>query len=325
MRLPIVALRGLTVLPKMLVHFDVSRDRSVAAVERSIVMDQKIFVVSQREEDCAEPQQADLYRIGTIGTVKQLLRMPGGIIRVLVEGETRAELVELLAMEPYLEAEIEPAPVERTRYAEIEREAMVRAMKNEIELYGKLNAAFGESGIRQFSSIDTLEEMLDQMMIRFPMEPVERQKLLDLESSEQQYQVLTGMLENEIEIGRLKSEIQAKVKERVDKNQREYVLREQMKVIREELGEDDTESDADRYLQEVQALDAADEVKDKIRKEIARLKMMPGGSQEGTVSRSYIETLLGMPWRKISPETRDIRRAEEILNEDHSGLEKIKE
>ncbi|MCD8124585.1 MAG: endopeptidase La [Lachnospiraceae bacterium] len=325
MRLPIVALRGLTVLPKMLVHFDVSRDKSVAAVERSMVVNQKIFVVSQKDEDCADPQQEDLCRIGTIGTIKQLLRMPGGIIRVLVEGEERAELLELLAMEPYLEAEVEPAPAEKTFYADIEREAMVRALKNEIELYGKLNSSFGESGIRQFSSIDTLEEMLDQLMIRFPMEPAERQKLLDLGSTEQQYRVLTGMLENEIEIGRLKAEIQTKVKERVDKNQREYVLREQMKVIREELGEDNVESDADRYLQELQKLDAADEVKDKIRKEIARLRMMPGGSQEGTVSRSYIETLLGMPWQKISPETRDIRRAEEILNEDHYGMEKIKE
>ncbi len=325
MRLPVVALRGMTVLPKMLVHFDVSRHKSVEAVERASVQNQKIFLVTQKDENCTDPEQEDLCRIGTIGTIKQLLKLPGQIVRVLVEGETRAELLDLVSSEPYLEAETEPAPVRQTEYGPVEKEAMLRALKEEVENYGRLNNSLDESGVKSLLMTESLEELMDQLMIRLPMEPAQRQRLLDLDSTDMQYMLLSHLLNSEVEIGRVKQEIQEKVKEQVDKSQREYYLREEMRVIRGELGEDDTVSDADRYLEQVKKLKASADVKDKITKEINRLKSMPSGSQEGTVSRSYIETLLEMPWQKVSRESKDIKRAEEILNADHYGLEKIKE
>ncbi|MDD6212811.1 MAG: endopeptidase La [Clostridiales bacterium] len=325
MRIPVVALRGLTVLPKMLMHFDVSREKSVAAVERAMVLDQKIFMVTQKEEQCSDPQLEDLYALGTVGTIKQLLKLPNHVVRVLVEGEERAELLDLTGREPFLEAEVEYIPVEQTEYTSTEREAMIRALQSEIEQFGKADPNFGETAARQLLTIQTLEELLSQLMIRFPMEAAERQKFLNLDSTYMQYMVLCDMLEREIEISRMKTEIQSKVKARVDKNQKEYLLREQMKVIREELGEDDLESDVDHYLEKMEKLKASTEIKEKIRKEISRLKIMPSGSQEGTVSRSYIETLLEMPWQKVSRESRDIHKAEEILNKEHYGMEKIKE
>lgn len=324
MRIPVVALRGLTVLPKMLMHFDVSRKKSIAAVERAMIQDQKIFIVSQKDEATADPDENDLYRMGTVGTIKQLLKLPENIIRVLVEGMERAELVELVGESPFLEAEVELAPYTEDVISPVEAEAMARCLKENIEHYAKLTPSFGEAGAKQLLAIASLEELMDQTMIRIPISPASRQELLNLDSTYARYHVLNGLLNNEIDIILMKQDIQGRVKSRIDKNQKEYILREQIKVLREELGEDDS-SDADLFEKQLKKLKAPAEVKAKIAKEIRRFRMMPSGSQEGTVSRTYIETLLELPWQKVSKESKDIVKAERVLHEDHYGMEKIKE
>lgn len=325
MRYPVVALRGLVVLPKMMLHFDVNRKKSIEAVHRAMVQDQKIFLTMQKDEEDEDPGFDDLHTYGTIGTIKQLMRMPNKIIRVLVEGNTRAELIELTSEEPFLEAEVEPAPAEKINFTQIEEEAMFRTLRSLVEEYAAVNPNFQDTASRTLLPLENLEDLLEQLLIRFPAEAEGRQKFLQLDSTHMQYAALTQLLGQEIEINRIKQELQAKVKERIDKNQREYMLREQIKVIREELGEGDQDSDLDRYLEKTDALEAPEEVKETLRREIGRLRIMPHGSQEGTVSRTYIETLLSLPWDKVSKDSLDIRRAEKILEEDHYGLEKIKE
>lgn len=324
MRLPVVALRNLTVVPKMLMHFDVSRKKSIAAVERAMVQEQRIFLVCQKDETIQDPDENDIFHMGTIGVIKQLLKMPDNIVRVLVEGTERAELIELTATEPYLEAEVEEAPYCWDIPSPLEEEAMLRSLRESVEKYGKLTPAFAESGVKQLLSIQTLAELMDQIMIRVPFSSNNRQHLLEMDSTYARFHMLSGMLESEAEIILMKQSIQEKVKARMEKNQKEYVLREQLKVIREELGEDDS-NDAELFEKQLKKLKASAEVKEKIDKEIRRFRMMPSGSQEGTVSRTYIETLLDLPWQKVSKDSKDIGNAEKILNEDHYGMEKIKE
>ena len=323
MRLPIVALRDATVLPRELKHFDVSRGISIAAVERAMVQDQRIFMTCQKEAETADPGEDDLNRIGTVGVIKQLLKLPDNVVRVLVEGQERAELSELIMLKPFLEGEIEEAPCSMDVLDPLEGEAMCRCLKESIETYAQLNPAF-EASARQLAAIHTLEELITQTMIRIPLSNANRQSLLDVASTYIRFHMLNGYLESEDKILQLKQEIQARVKERIDENQKEYVIREQIKVLREELGEDDS-SDADLFEEQLKTLKAPDEVKEKVAKEIRRFRMMPSGSQEGTVSRTYIETLLELPWDRVSKDSTDIRRAEKILNEDHYGMEKIKE
>ncbi len=324
MRIPMVALRNLTILPNMLLHFDVSRPKSVAAVERAMVQDEKLFLVCQRDENIADPRQEDLYRMGTICVIKQLLKLPDQVVRVLVEGIGRAELIDITSDTPFLEAEVEDAPYCMDILDPMEAEAMVRSLKESIESYGKMNPAFGEGPARQLYSIQTLEELINQTTLRMPLSLDQRQELLEQDSTYVRFQQLYAFLTNEMRVMEIKQDIQMKVKERVDKHQKEYILREQMKVLREELGEDET-NEADHLEEKLSALKADAKVKDKIQKEIRRFRMMPSGSQEGTVSRSYIETLLDIPWSKTSRECRDIKKAEQILDEDHYGMEKIKE
>ena len=325
MRIPAVALRGLTVLPGMVVHFDVSRKKSIWAVEQAMTQDQQILMVTQIDENCDEPEMEDLYHMGTLGTIKQILKLPGDVIRVLAEGKERAELLGLDSIHGYLTAEVEEAPVEQTPFTDIEREAMVRALKSEIEVYGQTNKNFGTTAAKQVSTCQTLEELLKQLMIRFPADAKERMEFLLLDSTHMQFVTLMERMEQDMEAVRLKQEIQEKVKARVDKNQREYLIREEIKVLREELGEDNPDKESDDLNQKVDELQAKDAVKDQIRKEIKRLRMMPPGSQEGAVLRTYIETVLELPWDKVTEESGDIREAQRILDEDHYGLKDIKE
>lgn len=324
--LPVVALRGMTILPDMVVHFDVSRERSIKAVEQAMLREQKIFLVTQKDAQAENPGPEDLYRIGTIATVKQVIKLPHNIRRVLVEGHERAELSHFEQEEDFLEAE-----VIRFEEEELEelvpscREAMMRNLVENFQIYCRENGKIAKDLERQLSEITDLERLVSQMMIHLPLYYEEKQKLLEAVSLSDRYELLCLLMNREIEIMRFKREIQEKVKAKVDKNQKEYLLREQMKVIREELGEDTSGSDADHFMEEVEKLKASKEVKEKIRKEIIRFKNIGNNSSESAVLRGYIETLLELPWDKASRDSTDLKRSEEILNEDHYGMEKVKE
>lgn len=324
-KLPAVALRGMVILPGMIAHFDVSREKSIKAVEACMMEEQKIFLVTQKDVEQEDPAQEDLYRIGIIAEVKQVIKLQNNIVRILVEGKERAELSSFLDHPDYLLAEVvcfDETEEELTGEVQM---AMVRGIQETFERYGAVNKRLGKELQRQVRENTELEKLMDQLANNLPVGYEEKQKILEAVSLTERYEVLMALLLKEIEIIAIKNEFQAKVKERVDKNQKEYILREQMKIIREELGEDNTESDADHFLAELKQLKAGKEVKDKIRKEISRFKNISSSSSESAVSRGYIETLLELPWDKASKDNKDIKNAERILNEDHYGLEKVKE
>ena len=325
MKIPVVPLKGIVILPRMLAHFDMIRDKSIAAVQEAMMRDQKVMLVMQRDETVEDPGLPDLYTIGTVAEIKQLMRMPDGVIRVLAEGRERAELHYLADNMKFLEGEVDIRPAGEENISPVEREAMLRAMKDAIHDYGEVDQHFMETASRTLLMINTLPELISQLMIRFPVDAHKRQKFLSMETLNMQYSLLMQVLAQETDIGRIRSDIQEKVQERLNKNQREYMLREQIKTIREELGDDDIDSDVDEFLAQTEALEASDDVREAIRKEIKRFRSMPPANAEGTVSRTYIETLLAMPWDKAAPENVDIKAAEKILNADHYGLEKVKE
>lgn len=325
MKLPAVALRGMTILPGMIAHFDVSREKSVKAVEEAMMGEQRIFLVTQRDAEQEEPEIGDLYKIGIIAEIKQVIKLQNDIIRILVEGKERAELSAFVEMEPYLFAEI-------VRFEEVDdvlsdkaKEGMLRGIQETFSKYMSINPKMGKELSRQISEMTDLEKAMDQIGNNLPVHYDEKQKILEAVTLTERYEVLVALLLNEIEVTAIKNEFQAKVKERVDRNQKEYILREQMKLIREELGEDNTESDADVFLENLKKLKADKEVKEKIKKEILRFKNISSSSSESAVTRGYIETLLELPWNKTSKDNKDLANAERILNEDHYGLEKVKE
>lgn len=324
--LPVVALRGLCVLPKMIVHFDISRAISIVAVEKAMVTDQKVFLVTQKDPEEEKPSLDGLYHVGTVASVKQLIKLPGNVIRVLVEGIERAELENLESEKPALIGEIVPAEElvdeELDQYTQ---EAMMRILKEKLSEYGVENPKLAKEVIPSLLIITNLEELMDQIAIQLPIDYVYRQEILEAVLASQKYEILTQCLLTEIAVGKIKREYQEKVKANIDKNQKDYILREQLKVIREELGEDNPMSDADEYEKKLKSLKADKSVKEKILKEIDRFKSMPGGSQEANVLRTYIELLLEMPWKKATRDSDDIKRAKEILDNDHYGLEKVKE
>lgn len=326
MKMPAVALRGMVILPGMIAHFDVSREKSVKAVEACMMEEQKIFLVTQRDVEQEEPALEDLYKIGIIAEVKQVIKLQNHIVRILVEGKERAEINTFLDHPEYLLAEIVrfDETVDDGLTEEV-KTAMLRGVQETFERYGAVNPRMGKEMLRQVKETADLEKLMDMLANNLPFRYEEKQKMLEAVSLTERYEVLMELLLKEIEITAIKNEFQAKVKQRVDKNQKEYLLREQMKVIREELGEDNTESDADSYLEDLKKLKADKEIKEKIKKEISRFKNISASSSESAVSRGYIETLLELPWDNASRDNRDIKNAEKILNEDHYGLEKVKE
>lgn len=324
MTMPVIALRGLTVLPHMTVSFDISRAKSVAAVEKAMVSDQKICLVTQLNPDDQNPDLDQLYHVGTVAHIKQLVKMPGGIVRVMVEGMGRAELLALDSEEPALIGEVLETGVREPDVDYVTGEAMTRVLKDKAEEYGRQHPKFAKEVLPNILMGNDLETLMLQLASELPWDYTVRQEYLDAGSASERYEVLVSNLVNEIEISRIRKEFQDKVKESIDQNQKEYILREQMKIIREELGEDPV-SDADEYEKQLKSLKADKEVKDKLKKEIDRFKGLPGGSQEGNVLRTYIETLLELPWNKVSKDNNDLKHAEEILEEDHYGLEKVKE
>lgn len=323
--MPAVALRGLTILPGMVQHFDVSREKSIRAIETAMMGNQKVYLVTQRHPVQETPAVADLYQMGTISRIKQLVKMPGGIIRVMVEGEKRAALLTLFEEGPYLEAEVEEAPMQEEQLTDTVKEAMSRIVKEKLEEFGNANPKAVKDFIGSLLVITDLEQLLTQTANEFPWDFAVKQEMLECDYWSHLYDRIVYYLMRELEILMIKRDYQGKVKEHIDKNQRDYILREELKVIREELGDDSGTEDADGYMEQLEKLNADKETKEKIKKEIQRFKGMPGGSQEANVLRTYIETVLEMPWKKVSRDNQDIIHAKEILEEDHYGLEKVKD
>ena len=323
--LPAVALRGMTILPGMIAHFDISRPKSIKAVEKAMMEEQRIFLVTQKDVEQEEPGQDDLYKIGIVAQIKQVIKLQNDIIRILVEGTERAKLRGFLEETEYLHAEICPQEKEQEELPDEVKTGLVRGIQETFLKYLAVNPKLGKELQKQIAQTTDLEKLMDLIANNLPVPYQEKQKILEAVTLTDRYEVLVALLLREIEVTAIKNEFQAKVKERVDKNQKEYILREQMKLIREELGEDNTESDADGYLEALGKLKANKAVKDKIKKEIDRFKNISSSSSESAVTRGYIETLLELPWDKASKDNKDLSNAERILNEDHYGLWKVKE
>ncbi len=322
--IPAVALRGMTILPGMVAHFDVSRSRSVRAVEAAMMKDQTVFLVTQRNVEKEEPELEDLYGIGIIALIRQVIKLQNNVVRVLVEGETRARLNEMEWGE-YLIAEVEPLEREEEMLPAEIQAAMIRGIQETFTRYCLMNPKHGKELARQMVEITDLEKLLDYIGNNLSVGFEDKQKILEAQTMQERYETLMIILLNEINIIQIKTEFQTKVKEKVDKNQKEYILREQMKLIREELGEDNTVSEADHYLEECEKLEADEEVKEKLEKEIERFKNVSLNSSESAVIRGYIETILELPWNKASKDNKNLEDAERILDEDHYGMEKVKE
>lgn len=323
--IPAVALRGMTILPGMIAHFDVSREMSLKAVEAAMTGEQKVFLVTQRDVEVENPTKEDLYGVGIIAEVKQVIKLQNHIVRILVEGLSRAVLFDFTDRAEYLEARIEACEEDEEYLLDNTKQAMVESIQETFGRYASVNNRLSAEIKRQVMEIQELDKLMDYISNNLPVRYEEKQKILEAVGVSERYQVLLTLLLNEIEVNAIKNEFQAKVKQRVDKHQKEYLLREQMAVIREELGEDHTESDADSYMESLKKLKASKEVKDKIKKEIERFKSISSNSSESAVARGYIETLLELPWKKCSKDNTDLAYAEQVLNEDHYGLDKVKE
>lgn len=324
--LPAIALRGTTILPKMIAHFDVSRERSIAAVTEAMVREQKMFVVTQKDPAVEQPGLSDLYEMGTVVQVKQIVKLQKGLVRVMVEGECRARLIQLFKEEPFLEAELEKVEDENDLYiSENAKEAMRQTLMEFFASYCEENRKFSRDLAEQIQGITDFAEAMDQIAINLPLSYDRRQKLLEAVKLSEKYELLGEILANEVHVMQIKEALQNKIKAHIDQNQKEYILREQLKVIREELGEDTTDSDIEKFEAQLKELQASDEVRDKIKKEIGRLKLLGNNPSEGPVVRGYVETLLSLPWEKLSKDNTNIKRAEEILERDHYGLDKVKE
>ena len=324
--LPMVPLRGMTVMPGMVVHFDVSRARSIAAVQEAMVEEQKIFLTAQKSLDTEEPGAEDVYEIGTVGTVRQIIKLPKQIVRVLVSGETRGRLQEIEYSDPYLRAKVEVIEEEDADTLEdVNTEAMERSLRDMLVEYASRNGKMSKESIAQLAEVRGLRRLVDEIAANIPLQYTDQQEILNETDLKKRYEKLAFKLVNEVQIMDIKDEIRRKVKERVDKHQREYILREQLKLIREELGEDSTVSDAEEFEASLRKLKAPKEVKDKLQKEINRFKSSMNSPAESGVIRTYIETLLEMPWDKASKDNEDISYAKQVLEEDHYGLEQVKE
>ena len=329
--LPMVALRGLTVLPGMVRHFDVSREKSLAAINEAVEGDQKIFLTAQRDIEVADPSGADVYQVGCIATIRQIVKLPKKISRVLISGEERAAINCIEFEEPYLRANVTVIPdtdrQEETAGADqgLGKEAMLRGLRDVFREYAAKEPKVSKEIGSQIEGIEDLRELVDLVAANVPFSWEDAQELLEEEDLTSRYELLIYKLVKEIQILNVKEEIQIKVKERVDKNQREYILREELKLIREELGDDTMLSDADEFQQAADALEAPEEVKEKLNKEIKRFRNTMNSPAETGVIRTYIETLLEMPWDKMCEEHKDIAYASQVLEEDHYGLEKVKE
>lgn len=326
LELPLVALRGLTVLPDMIIHFDLTRKFSKAAVEHAMTETQQIFLVAQKNPEQEEPKAEDLYQMGTVALVKQITKLPNDVDRVLVEGLYKAKMTKTNDCEgEYFNAVIEKIENTQESMDEVEEEAMSRSLKEVFATYVKFYPKIGKSLGKYFSEPNKLSFLVNQVAINVPLTYEQKQELLETTDLKEQCTLLITMLMNEAQIASIRSQLAAKIKEKIDKNQRDYILREQLDYIRGELGDKDEDSELAQFTEALEKLKADKEVKDKIKKEISRYKTIMGAGSESTVERAYIETLLDLPWNKVSKDTIDMDKAEDVLNRDHYGLEKVKE
>jgi len=323
--IPVIALRGMTVLPGMMIHFDISRDITKKAVEKAMLSDQMVFLAAQKNPDVEAPGFDDIYNMGCIAMVKQLIKLPGDIYRVLVSGLQRGLLDSLDEDGGYLDGWVTPVEDESVdELSDYEKEAMLRSLHDLLEVYAAENTKFSKESFKKLCAINEIEELVTQVSITIPLSESQKQILLEMDNLVECYQRLAVIVAEEIEVLRIRKDIQGKVKEKVDKNQKEYILREQLKVIREELGESNSAADADNYIEELKQLKCSDSVREKIMKEIERFRNISGNSAEGAVARGYVETLLELPWDKESKDRLDIKYAQKLLDTQHYGLEKVK-
>lgn len=323
--IPVIALRGLTVFPEMMIHFDISRKKSVEAVEKAMAGNQKVFLVTQKNPEVLDPQLEDLYHVGTVAVVRQLVKMPNGVIRAMVEGIEKAQLLSLKTEESMLVGQVEAVEAEEEELEYGAKDAMLQVLKSKLEEYGAGYPRFAKEVLPGLLEIQDLDRLIDQSCLQLSWDYLVRQEFLEAVGTAARYEILVRHLFTEIEVGRIKQDFQNKVKSAINKNQKDYILREQMRIIRDELGEKGPADDAEEYEKKLEQLKADRETKEKLLKEIGRLKDMPGSSQEANVIRTYIETLLELPWKKVSRDNNDIRHAQEILDADNYGLEKVKE
>ena len=324
MNMPAVALRGLTILPGMIAHFDISRERSLRAVEEAMEQDQKIYLVTQRNVDSEDPTQEDLYQMGIVADIKQVVRLQNDVVRILVDGISRAALLGFTGNEKYLEAEICYCDSNADSLPEDLREAMLLGVREAFHRYAAVIGKISKELIRQIDQYEDLEKLIDYVTNNLPVSYELKQQVLEAEDINDRYQVIVSLLLSQVEVISIKNELQKKVKVRVDKHQKEYVLREQLGVIREELGEN-ADSEADEYEKKLSELDAPNYVKEKTKKEIKRFRNMSSSSSESTVERGYIETVLELPWNKMSVDNKDLDHAAQVLDDDHYGLKDVKE
>ena len=324
--LPMVALRGLTVVPNMIIHFDLSRDMSKKAVERSLNENQKLFLVAQKDENEEKSTIETLYHIGTVANIKQVTKLPNNIERIMVEGALRAKLLEVKENEGgYITAVIEEIDEDENDVDAVQEEALKRSLREVFATFVRFYPKVGKSLGKYFEEENTLRFLVNQVLINTPFSYEKKQEILEIEDLGGQCEELVSLIMNEAQIAAIRTQLAVKVKEKIDKNQKDYILREQLEYIQDELGGDDKGSEAAQFEEAVDKLKAGDEVKEKIRKEIARFKKIVNSSSESAVERGYIETLLELPWDKASRDNNDITHAEEILERDHYGLEKVKE
>lgn len=322
--MPAIALRGMSIMPGMIAHFDISRDRSLKAVEESMQADQKIFLVTQRDVDVEEPMQSDLYEMGIVAEIKQVVKLQNDVVRILIDGKSRAKLVGFTRCEDFLEAEICTYNTDLEGVPSDVREAMLVGVRESFEKYAAVVGKVNKELFRQIEKYDDIEKLIDFVTNNLPVSYAQKQKVLGTEDICDRYEVIVAILLKQINVTQIKNDFQQKVKKKVDKHQREYLLREQMSVIREELGEN-ADSEADEFLKKTESLNAPEEVRQKLKKEIERYRNLSGSSSESVVSRGYIETLLELPWNDMSTDNTDLDRAEKILNDDHYGLSDVKE
>lgn len=326
MELPMIPLRGLSVFPNMVLHFDIGREKSINALEKAMIMNQHIFLASQKDDNTDLPTPEDFYHIGTIGKIKQMLKLPGDSIRVLVEGICRGEIEEILFEVPYFKCSVRKIEEEAVAPGDAEAEALMRTVLSNFDEYININQNMAPEVFATVVTIEDPGRMADTIASHIEIKLEDKQSLLETLDAKKRLEKLNSILLREIEILNIEQDISSKVKSQISKNQREYYLREQMRAIQEELGAgEDVEDEAAGYREKLDSLDIEDKTREKIEKEINRFSRMQPASAEATVSRNYIETVLELPWNNASEENLDLNRAEEILNEDHYGLEKVKE
>lgn len=323
--LPALALRGTTILPDMIVHFDVSRKKSIKAVEAAMLHEQEIFLITQKDPEIQDPGASDLYKMGTVAYIKQVVKLPHDLLRVLVEGRERAALLSFVQEEPYLKAEITQFEEDDSQYADAVKEAMYRSIRNLFQEYCMESGKISRELAAQILNIENLKELITQISVNVPLTYQNKQKILEAVTLENRYEVLGAILQNEIEVLKVGQDLQQKLKKRIDKSQREYILREQLKLIREELGDENTSDTAEEYKKRLEELDVSEEVKEKISKEISRYRSMNSSAAESAVLGTYIETMLSLPWNKKSEDSEDLKEAWNILEEGHYGLKEVKE